>query len=178
MKAIKSEIPDVMIIEPEVFEDQRGFFYESYNQLKFEELTGKKLSFVQDNHSKSVKGVLRGLHYQEPPFAQAKLIRVIRGEIFDVVVDLRKESDSFGHWVSVKLNEKNKKQLWVPEGFAHGFLVLSDIAEISYKVTNFYSPNNEKTLLWNDPVINIQWPGNVNPTLSPKDLKGISYNDI
>ena len=142
MKAISLKIPDVKLIEPDVFEDERGFFFESFNQQKFNEAIGLDVTFVQDNHSKSKKGVLRGLHYQDEPFAQGKLVRVICGEVFDVAVDIRKDSTTYGQWVSEILSGDNKKQLWIPEGFAHGFLTLSDMAEFLYKTTNFYSFNH------------------------------------
>ena len=175
MKVTSFKIPDVKLIEPEVFEDERGFFYESFNQKKFNEAIGKDITFVQDNHSKSSKGVLRGLHYQDPPYAQGKLIRIVAGEVFDVAVDIRKESSSFGQWVSEILSESNKKQLWIPEGFAHGFLVLSDEAEIVYKTTEFYSPEYEHCLKYNDKQINISWPSiSSQYLLSPKDSKGQS----
>ncbi|EJW0437551.1 dTDP-4-dehydrorhamnose 3,5-epimerase, partial [Escherichia coli] len=138
MNVIKTEIPDVLIFEPKVFGDERGFFFESFNQKVFEEAVGRKVEFVQDNHSKSSKGVLRGLHFQRPPFEQAKLVRCIVGEVFDVAVDIRVGSDSYGHWVGIILSSENKRQLWIPEGFAHGFLVLSDEAEFVYKTTNYY----------------------------------------
>ena len=158
MKVTPLTIPDVLLIEPQVFDDDRGFFYESFNQNKFEETLGHKVNFVQDNHSKSIKGVLRGLHYQLPPKAQGKLVRVTQGEVFDVAVDLRQSSLTFGKWVSEILSADNKKQLWIPEGFAHGFLTLSDTAEFLYKTTDFYSPQNEFAVLWNDKTLNITWP--------------------
>ncbi|ESS71587.1 dTDP-4-dehydrorhamnose 3,5-epimerase RmlC [Methyloglobulus morosus KoM1] len=163
-----TDIPDVIIIEPKVFGDERGFFYESFNARSFAEQTGIKTNFVQDNHSKSAKGVLRGLHYQiQQP--QGKLVRVVAGEVFDVAVDIRKLSPTFGHWVGVILSAENKRQLWIPEGFAHGFLVLSDSAEFLYKTTDYYAPEFERSLLWNDPAIDIQWPITGEPTLSNKD---------
>ncbi|EEW5647007.1 dTDP-4-dehydrorhamnose 3,5-epimerase, partial [Escherichia coli] len=158
MNVIKTEIPDVLIFEPKVFGDERGFFMESFNQRQFEEIVGRKISFVQDNHSKSKKGVLRGLHYQLPPFAQGKLVRCINGEVYDVAVDLRPESINYGKWVGIILSAENKKQLWIPEGFAHGFLVISEFAEFAYKTTNYYSKESERGIRWNDPTINIQWP--------------------
>lgn len=151
-------IPDVFLIEPQVFNDERGFFYESFNQEEFEHAIGRKVTFVQDNHSYSHKGVLRGLHAQKKPFAQEKLVRVIKGEIFDVAVDVRKDSETYGKWVAEILSEENKKQLWIPEGFAHGFLVLSDSAEIVYKTTSFYKPESELHINYKDPFINISWP--------------------
>ncbi|HBL6998181.1 TPA: dTDP-4-dehydrorhamnose 3,5-epimerase, partial [Escherichia coli] len=156
MNVIKTEIPDVLIFEPKVFGDERGFFMESFNQRQFEEIVGRKISFVQDNHSKSKKGVLRGLHYQLPPFAQGKLVRCINGEVYDVAVDLRPESINYGKWVGIILSAENKKQLWIPEGFAHGFLVISEFAEFAYKTTNYYSKESERGIRWNDPTINIQ----------------------
>ena len=158
MKVTALKIPDVKLIEPDLFEDERGFFFESFNQQKFNEAIGQKRYFVQDNHSKSKKGVLRGLHYQEEPFAQGKLIRVINGEVFDVVVDIRKDSPSYGQWISEKLSVNNKKQLWIPEGFAHGFYTISDYAEVVYKVTNFYKPNYAKIIDALDISLNINWP--------------------
>jgi dTDP-4-dehydrorhamnose 3,5-epimerase len=168
MKVTPLSIPDVLLIEPQVFGDDRGFFYESFNQNKFEEAMGKKINFVQDNHSKSVRGVLRGLHYQLPPKAQGKLVRVIQGEVFDVAVDLRQSSPTFGKWVSEILSSDNKKQMWIPEGFAHGFLTLSDTAEFLYKTTDFYSKEHEQAIIWNDETISIDWPSR-NVSLSPKD---------
>jgi dTDP-4-dehydrorhamnose 3,5-epimerase len=170
MKAIPLKIPDVKLIEPDVFEDERGFFYESFNQQNFNEAIGQKITFVQDNHSKSKKGVLRGLHYQEEPFAQGKLVRVVSGEVFDVAVDIRKDSRTFGQWVSQVLSADNKKQLWIPEGFAHGFLTLSNEAEFLYKTTNFYSKMHEKVLSWNDYNLKITWPDiDCKLTFSKKD---------
>jgi len=168
MKVTPLNIPDVLLIEPEIFGDDRGFFFESFNQENFEKVTGKKINFVQDNHSKSVKGVLRGLHYQLPPKAQGKLVRITQGEVFDVVVDLRQSSVSFGKWVGEILSAENKKQIWIPEGFAHGFLTLSDTAEFLYKTTDFYSLENEHSISWNDPNIGIKWPDS-NIVLSAKD---------
>ena len=168
MKVTPSYIPDVLLIEPEIFGDDRGFFFESFNQKEFERITGKKLNFVQDNHSKSIKGVLRGLHYQLPPKAQGKIVRVIHGEVFDVVVDLRQSSLTLGKWFGEILSAENKKQIWIPEGFAHGFLTLSDTAEILYKTTDFYSLEHEHSISWNDPSIGIKWPG-INIFLSSKD---------
>ncbi|HGV1641471.1 TPA: dTDP-4-dehydrorhamnose 3,5-epimerase, partial [Escherichia coli] len=147
MNVIKTEIPDVLIFEPKVFGDERGFFMESFNQKVFEEAVGRKVEFVQDNHSKSCKGVLRGLHFQLPPFEQAKLVRCIVGEVFDVAVDIRPNSETFGSWVGVTLSSENKRQLWIPEGFAHGFLTLSEIAEFVYKTNNYYSSNHERGVI-------------------------------
>jgi len=168
MKATLSAIPDVVILEPKVFGDERGFFFESFNARAFEQATGLKREFVQDNHSKSAKNVLRGLHYQlEKP--QGKLVRVVQGEVFDISVDLRKNSQTFGRWVGVLLSADNKKQLWVPEGFAHGFLVLSETAEFLYKTTDYYAPEYERGLLWNDPALGIDWPIAGEPKLAAKD---------
>jgi dTDP-4-dehydrorhamnose 3,5-epimerase len=164
-------IPDVLIIEPKVFGDERGFFYESFNARRFAELTGLTSNFVQDNHSKSAKGVLRGLHYQIQQ-SQGKLVRVVAGEVFDVAVDLRQKSPTFGKWVGVTLSGDNKRQLWIPEGFAHGFLVTSESAEFLYKTTDYYAPEFERSILWNDPAIGIQWPLNDEPVLSSKDKIG------
>lgn len=172
MKVIRTEIPDVLILEPKVFGDNRGFFYESYNERVFREATGLDVHFVQDNHSRSVKGVLRGLHYQLPPAAQGKLVRCVVGEVFDVAVDLRQSSSTFGRWVGVSLSAENKRQLWIPEGFAHGFLVISEWAEFLYKTTAFYASAQERTLFWNDPNLAIKWPLSGNPILSAKDLIG------
>ena len=168
MKVTPLYIPDVLLIEPEIFGDNRGFFFESFNQENFKKVTGNKINFVQDNHSKSIKGVLRGLHYQLPPKAQGKLVRVTQGEIFDVVVDLRQTSVTFGKWIGETLSAENKKQIWIPEGFAHGFLTLSDTAEFLYKTTNFYSLEHERSISWNDPNIGINWP-DINIVLSAKD---------
>lgn len=178
MKVIDTNIPDVKIIEPSVFGDERGFFMETWNQKRFEELvTLKPTTFVQDNHSKSKKGILRGLHYQTEN-TQGKLVRVISGEVFDVAVDIRKKSPTFGQWVGVYLSSENKRQLWVPEGFAHGFYVTSDSAEFVYKCTNYYTPNSEKTLLWSDINLDIPWPINDMPILSKKDELGISLDNV
>ena len=169
MNVIKTEIPEVIIFEPKVFGDERGFFFESFNQKIFEEATGLKREFVQDNHSKSSKGVLRGLHYQLPPMAQGKLVRVVQGEVFDVAVDIRKSSPTFGRWVGVHLSAENKRQLWIPEGFAHGFLTLSDTAEFLYKTTNYYSPKDEGAIIWNDAELAINWPDGGEILVSAKD---------
>jgi len=170
-------IQDVVLIEPQVFNDDRGFFFESFNQKEFEDVIGRKVNFVQDNHSRSVKGVLRGLHYQENPYQQGKLVRVVYGEIWDVAVDIRRDSKSYGQWVAEKLSAENKKQLWIPEGFAHGFLVLSDYADFLYKTTEFYNPKSEITIKWDDPFINISWP-NITKFTSKKDNNGISLTDF
>lgn len=169
MKAIDTAIPDVKIIEPAVFADDRGFFLESFNQAKFEAAIGRSAAFVQDNHSRSGKGVLRGLHYQLPPHAQAKLVRVVVGEVYDVAVDIRRASPTFGQWVGVLLSEDNKRQLWIPEGFAHGFLTLSDRVEFLYKTTNYYAPASDRGIRWNDPKIAIDWKVTEALTLSSKD---------
>jgi len=174
MKVTCLSIPDVLLIEPKVFGDERGFFFESFNQEKFEEVIGKKINFVQDNHSKSIKGILRGLHYQSPPKGQGKLIRVIQGEVFDVAVDLRQSSPTFGKWVGEILSSDNKKQMWIPEGFAHGFVTLSDTAEFLYKTTDFYSKEHEHAICWSDETIGIQWPIK-NVSLSPKDKHAQSF---
>ncbi|MGH1477064.1 dTDP-4-dehydrorhamnose 3,5-epimerase [Yersinia proxima] len=171
MNIIKTEIPDVLIFEPKVFGDDRGFFFESFSQRIFEDAVGRKVEFVQDNHSKSCKGVLRGLHYQLDPHAQGKLVRCVAGEVFDVAVDIRKESATFGKWVGVNLSAENKRQLWIPEGFAHGFLVLSDGAEFVYKTTNYYHPESDRGIMWNDSTIGIKWPITENIQLSEKDKK-------
>lgn len=171
MKVTPTSIADVLVIEPEVFGDERGFFYESFNQKAFNEATGLSLNFVQDNHSRSSKGVLRGLHYQiQQP--QGKLVRVVRGAVFDVAVDIRKGSAMFGQWVGMELSEENHKQLWIPAGFAHGFLVTSESAEFLYKTTDYYAPQYERCIAWNDPAIGIQWPEDVVPHLSAKDMLG------
>lgn len=164
-------IPDVILFEPRVFGDARGFFFESFNQRAFESVVGKPITFVQDNHSRSAKGVLRGLHYQiQNP--QGKLVRVVDGEVFDVAVDLRRSSPTFGRWVGAYLSAENKHQLWVPEGFAHGFVVLSETAEFLYKTTDYYAPAHERCLAWNDPQVAIQWPQQSEPLLSDKDKLG------
>lgn len=171
MKATRLAIPDVVLIEPTVFGDDRGFFFESFNQHKFETAIGRQVNFVQDNHSRSVKNVLRGLHYQiQQP--QGKLVRVTHGEVFDVAVDLRRHSETFGKWVGITLSAENKYQIWIPEGFAHGFIVLSDSAEFLYKTTDYYSPLYERCIRWDDPNLNIQWPENISPILSQKDMNG------
>ncbi|MDD9245409.1 dTDP-4-dehydrorhamnose 3,5-epimerase [Enterobacter soli] len=169
MNVVKTDIPDVLIFEPRVFGDDRGFFFESFSQKQFEEAVGRKVEFVQDNHSKSTKGVLRGLHYQLEPYAQGKLVRCIVGEVFDVAVDIRESSPTYGKWVGVHLSAENKRQFWIPEGFAHGFLVLSDTAEFVYKTTNYYHPESDRGLIWNDKTININWPLTGEPVLSAKD---------
>jgi len=162
MKATPLAIPEVVLIEPKVFGDERGFFFESFNQAQFEQAIGKLVQFVQDNHSRSARNVLRGLHYQiQQP--QGKLVRVVQGEVFDVAVDIRKGSPSFGQWVSKILSAENKRQLWIPEGFAHGFVVLSETAEFLYKTTDYYAPAHERCILWNDATLAIQWPAGIQP---------------
>jgi dTDP-4-dehydrorhamnose 3,5-epimerase len=176
MNVIPTALPEVLIIEPKVFGDARGFFFESFNAKAFADATGVKREFVQDNHSKSTKGVLRGLHYQiQQP--QGKLVRVAQGEVFDVAVDLRKSSAAFGKWVGVHLSAENKRQLWVPEGFAHGFVVLSETAEFLYKTTDYYAPQHERSLLWNDPALGIQWPIEDQPQLATKDAAGKTWDE-
>lgn len=174
MRVIPTTIPDVLIIEPKVFGDARGFFFESFNQRAFNEATGLNVQFVQDNHSRSSRGVLRGLHYQiQQP--QGKLVRVVRGAVFDVAVDLRKSSPTFGQWVGAELSEENAKQMWVPAGFAHGFLVLSEVADFLYKTTDYYAPEYERSIIWNDPDIGIKWPLEAAPSLSSKDMNAIFF---
>ncbi|WP_338494507.1 dTDP-4-dehydrorhamnose 3,5-epimerase [Erwinia aphidicola] len=158
MNVIKTDIPDVLIFEPKVFGDERGFFFESFSQKVFEEAVGRKVEFVQDNHSKSSKGVLRGLHYQLAPHAQGKLVRCVAGEVFDVAVDVRPESPTYGKWVGVNLSAENKRQMWIPEGFAHGFLVLSEMAEFLYKTTNYYNPSSERSIAYNHSELKVKWP--------------------
>ena len=176
MKAIPTPIPDVLVIEPAVFGDARGFFFESWNRRAFAELAGRDVEFVQDNHSASARGVLRGLHYQvrQP---QGKLVRVVSGEVFDVAVDLRRASGTFGKWVAERLSAENHRMMWVPPGFAHGFLVLSERAEFLYKTTDYYAPEHERTLLWNDPALGIPWPVRGEPVLKPRDAAGVRLAD-
>ena len=176
MKITPLSIPDVLVIEPQVFGDERGFFFESFNQERFEKALGLKVTFVQDNHSKSVKGVLRGLHYQLPPKAQGKLVRVTQGEVYDVAVDLRQSSPTFGKWVCEILSADNKKQMWIPEGFAHGFVALSDAAEVLYKTTDFYSKEHEQAIRWDDETLSIQWPIK-DISLSAKDETAQSFKE-
>jgi len=172
MNIIQTEIPEVLILEPKVFGDERGFFYESFNARRFAEATGCDVDFVQDNHSRSVKGVLRGLHYQiQQP--QGKLVRVAVGEVWDVAVDIREGSPTFGKWVGVSLSATNHRQLWVPAGFAHGFVVVSDVAEFLYKTTDYYAPEHERCIRWNDPTLAIPWPLEDEPSLSAKDKQGL-----
>ncbi len=172
MQVIATVLPEVLILEPKVFGDSRGFFMEAFNATTFREATGLDVQFVQDNHSRSTRGVLRGLHYQlQKP--QGKLVRVPRGRVFDVAVDMRRSSPNFGKWVGVELSEDNHRQLWVPAGFAHGFLVLSDSADFLYKTTDYYAPAHERCLKWNDPTVGVQWPlGGIEPSLSGKDQQG------
>jgi dTDP-4-dehydrorhamnose 3,5-epimerase len=174
MQATRLSIPDVILFTPKVYGDERGFFYESFNQQRFEELTGLKREFVQDNHSKSQQGVLRGQHYQLPPKAQGKLVRVVQGEVFDVVVDIRKSSATFGQWVGAILSAENKQQLWIPDGFAHGFVTLSETAEFLYKTTDYYAPEFERCIAWDESKIGIDWPMTLSPQLSAKDQQGTS----
>ncbi len=171
MKALPTAIPEVLLIEPRVFGDARGFFLESWNERAFSEAVGRRIDFVQDNHSSSARNVLRGLHYQirQP---QGKLVRVIAGEVFDVVVDIRRSSPTFGRWVGERLSAENRRMLWIPEGFAHGFAVLSESAEFLYKTTDYYAPEHERTLLWNDPAVGVRWPLEGEPLLKPKDAAG------
>lgn len=179
IKLLPTKIPDVKIIQPQIFRDDRGFFFESFNQNNFNELLGEDVSFVQDNHSKSSYGVLRGLHYQKYPYEQGKLIRVVSGMIWDVAVDIRPESSSYGQWVGEYLSSDDHKQLWIPKGFAHGFLVLSNYAEICYKTDQFYNPDFELSIKFNDKELNIKWPKiNGNPILSNKDSLGIGFNSL
>ena len=176
MQVVRTAIPDVLILEPKVFGDDRGFFFESFNQLTFQKLTGIKANFVQDNHSKSAAYVLRGLHYQIEQ-AQGKLVRVTAGEVFDVAVDIRRQSATFGKWVGVLLSAENKRQLWVPPGFAHGFVVLKDNTEFLYKTTDYYAPQHERCIRWDDPAIGIDWPITQAPILSGKDQLGVALLD-
>ncbi|UDQ78800.1 dTDP-4-dehydrorhamnose 3,5-epimerase [Erwinia rhapontici] len=177
MNVIRTEIPDVLIFEPKVFGDERGFFFESFSQKVFEEAVGRKVEFVQDNHSKSSKGVLRGLHYQVAPHAQGKLVRCVVGDIFDVAVDIRSDSPTYGQWVGVKLSAENKKQLWIPEGFAHGFIALTEGVEILYKTNNLYNKESERSIKWDDPDLNIGWPVNAS-CISEKDQQASAFKDI
>ena len=175
MKAIATAIPDVLVIEPKVFGDARGFFFESYNRKVFKEATGLEPDFVQDNHSKSVRGVLRGLHYQLPPHAQGKLVRVAQGEVFDVAVDIRRGSPTFGCWVGEVLSAENQRQLWIPPGFAHGFVTLSETAEFLYKTTHYYAPESDRCIRWDDPTLAIAWPMQITPLVSVKDAAGAAF---
>ena len=171
MRVIRTEIPDVLIVEPKVFGDERGFFFESYNKNTFREATGLDVEFVQDNHSRSRRGVLRGLHYQLRQ-AQGKIVRVIAGEVFDVALDIRRGSPTFGKAVSFQLDAASKRMAWIPPGFAHGFLVVSDEADVLYKTTDYYAPQHERTILWNDPALGIRWPLQGEPILADKDRRG------
>lgn len=175
MNIVPTAIPDVLLVEPQVFGDQRGFFMESFNQRRWAEVTGLNVRFVQDNHSRSQRGVLRGLHYQLPPAAQGKLVRCVVGEVYDVAVDLRRQSATFGRWVGERLSAENHRQLWIPPGFAHGFLVLSEVAEFLYKTTAYYAPESERSIRWNDPDLDIDWPAAVEPVLSAKDSRAGSF---
>lgn len=176
MKAIQTAIPEVLLIEPKVFGDARGFFFESFNQQAFDAASGLQLRFVQDNHSRSARGVLRGLHYQlQQP--QGKLVRVVRGAVFDVAVDIRRSSPNFGRWVGFELSEDNQRQLWVPPGFAHGFVVLSESADFLYKTTDYYAPAHERCILWNDSTLGIAWPDGITPQLSAKDQSGRAFSE-
>ena len=177
-----STIEGPLLLKPQIYSDSRGFFFESWNQNRFNEITCKPAVFVQDNHSYSTKGVIRGLHYQSPPFEQDKLVRCISGKVFDVIVDLRKDSISYSKWFGVELSSRNKYQLWVPKGFAHGFLTISTNAEILYKTTDYWNAKSEKTIIWNDSFINIKWPLKINkikePIISEKDMKGSYFAEI
>jgi len=176
MKIIETSIPEVKVFEPKLFGDDRGFFFESFNQQTFQNAIGSEISFVQDNHSSSKKNVLRGLHYQiKQP--QGKLVRVARGAIFDVAVDLRKSSPTLGQWVGAEISEDNHRQIWVPAGFGHGFLALSDEVEVLYKTTDYYAPEHERCVLWKDPQIGIEWPFDAEPILSEKDRQGVAFNE-
>jgi len=172
MRIEPTKLSGVLLIKPRVFRDDRGFFLESWNKRQFDEVVGRPVEFVQDNHSRSVRGVLRGLHYQAEPMAQAKLITVMRGKIFDVAVDIRPESPTFGQWVGEVLTDESREMLWIPEGFAHGFYVLSDFADVVYKTTNYYSPPHERCIRWNDETLGVKWPVGQKPLVSPKDEDG------
>jgi dTDP-4-dehydrorhamnose 3,5-epimerase len=177
MKITRLAIPDIILIEPDVFGDERGFFFESFNQKAFDDATGLSSTFVQDNHSRSSKGVLRGLHYQLLPKAQGKLVRVTQGEVFDVAVDIRKSSPTFGKWIGEVLSADDKRQLWIPAGFAHGFMTITETAEVLYKTTNYYSPEHERSIRWDDPDIGINWAKDMTPILSTKDAKALALKD-
>lgn len=176
MKAQPLAIPEVILFTPQVFGDERGFFMESFNTRTFAADTGCEVSFVQDNHSRSQRGVLRGLHYQLPPFGQGKLVRVVSGGVFDVAVDLRRLAPTFGQWVGQVLSADNHHQLWIPPGFAHGFLTLTDTADVLYKATDYYAPASERAIAWNDPDLAIQWPYDFEPSLSPKDMNAAAFS--
>lgn len=177
MKIITTDIPEVLLFEPKVFGDERGFFFESFNTKIFDEAVGKHYDFAQDNHSRSRKGVLRGLHYQLPPHAQGKLVRVVQGAVFDVAVDIRRGSAYFGKWVGAELSENNKRLLWIPPGFAHGFITLTDAADFLYKATEYYAPSSERCIAWNDPDLGIKWPYAGEPLVSAKDALGLSMRE-
>lgn len=177
MNVIKTDVEGVVIIEPKVFGDERGFFLETFQAERYKELAGIDLDFVQDNHSRSGKNVLRGLHLQKTK-PQGKLVRVVRGEVFDVAVDIRKDSSSYGKWAGVYLTEDNKRQFWVPPGLAHGFVVLSEVADFEYKCTDYYDPTDEGCLAWNDPTINVEWPDGIEPILSEKDKSGLAFLEL
>jgi dTDP-4-dehydrorhamnose 3,5-epimerase len=178
MKVTETKLPGVNIIDPQVFSDSRGAFHESFNQQRFDQLVQKDVTFVQDNHSVSTKGVIRGLHYQISPFLQGKLVRVVSGAVFDVAVDIRVDSKSFGKWVGVELTADNNRQLWIPEGYAHGFQVISDSAVFLYKTTNFYSPEHERCIRWDDPDLAIEWPSEDGAVLSDKDKSGAWISEV
>lgn len=178
MKVTPTKLAGVLVIEPRVFGDERGFFFESFNQRAFDDAVGAHVDFVQDNHSKSSRNVLRGLHYQLPPKAQGKLVRVVQGEVFDVAVDLRKGSATFGQWVGENLSAENKKQLWIPAGFAHGFLTLSETAEFLYKTTDYYSPEHERCIRWDDADVGVLWPLSIPPLVSEKDALGSTFSGL
>ena len=175
MKSTRLAIPEVLLLEPRVFGDERGFFYESFNQRTFESIVGKRINFVQSNHSRSMRHVLRGLHYQIKQ-AQGKLVRVVNGKVFDVAVDIRRSSPTFGQWVGEILSAENKRQLWVPPGFAHGFIVLSEDAEFLYNTTDYWAPEHERCIVWNDPTLAIDWPLTGKPILSEKDARGTAFD--
>jgi len=177
MQVIQTALPGVLLLEPRVFGDERGFFFESFNDKLFTQAVGAPVAFVQDNHSRSSRGVLRGLHYQLPPHAQGKLVRVVQGEVFDVAVDIRAGSPTFGRWVGEVLSEQNKRQLWIPPGFAHGFVTLSETADFLYKTTDFYAPQAERCIAWNDPAIGIRWPYDGQPQVSAKDALGVGLGE-
>ncbi len=177
MKITRTKIPEVLIIEPQVFNDERGFFMESWNKKEFDKVVGRDVSFVQDNYSRSAQNVLRGLHYQIK-YPQGKLVQVVAGEVFDVAVDIRKSSDTFGQWVGVNLSAENRRQFWVPEGFAHGFLVLSETADFLYKITNYYAPEYERSIRWDDPTLAIDWPSGLSPVQSVKDTQAPDFSAV
>lgn len=177
MKVIPLNIPDLLVIEPTIFTDDRGIFFESFNLNDFKRLIFQDVSFVQDNHTKSFQNVLRGLHYQLPPYAQGKLVRVLQGEILDVAVDIRKSSSTFGMHASQFLSAENRKQIWIPEGFAHGYITVSKTSEVSYKTTRYYNPKYEQCILWNDSTLNIDWGDCMKPQISPKDFLGKNFLD-